>query len=581
MHRPLLLSIAFLTVVLSTPLVLADTVTDRPFFVNEGDLGDFIKSNAKIVASGILGDVSKTIELQHTWGPLAVEVPGGINWVKTGKLSCNVFTHQDLQKTAYDLMMPWQAKLFVNVFFWNTPKAGGDVADQTGEFWHLYQQVGGMDVLGWPTSVHIEAKRADGITFTVQLFEYGYIIQSASFGGPFAASRQIATKYNDLGGPDGDLGLPSSNVYDWKGLQRQDFEGGYITRKAKTREVWAKLWVAREPGGQIAFVRDGDIWVMRADGTRQKRLTTTGDCSRPIWMKDGSAVIYSRAAEPDPTICRITIKSGRYGMLTRGRNAALSPDGKWVALDRCLSDDKRLVLLHNLKTREERSLIRDASAFNRSSGPWVWGWTSGGDAVVVGGDNFTAASDAAFRLPVATGKLEYLCGGYRPQNTRMGSVVTQVHSYYRDRSGANEFLFEAAVPGPSNRQSRARRLTAWDMTEGSPRVSPSGRILAFSAADTGFVNDDRWRGKSALIIYDLAGRSSRVILERPNSESYGPIAWSPDGRWLCFCKAVYVEDEPTPRRSSLWLIKPDGTGLRKIADNASEPAWSPVPRAAP
>jgi hypothetical protein len=327
MLRRLVLFIGALATLLPSAAVLADTVTDRPFFVNEGDLGDFIKSNAKIVASGILGDVSKTIEIKHTWGPLTVKVPAGINWVTTGKFTYNVFTHEDLQKTAYDLMMPWQAKLFVNVFFWNTPKAGGDRADMTGDFWPLYQQVGGMDALGWPTSIHIQAKRADGITFTVQLFEYGYIIQSASFGGPFAVSRQIAAKYNDLGGPDGDLGIPSSNVYDSQGLQRQDFEGGYITRKERTGEVWAKLWPAGEPGGQIAFVRDGDIWVMQADGTRQKRLTTTGDCSRPIWSTDARCILYSRMGEDGSPVCRIALATGQSDQLAVGA-PAFSADGK-------------------------------------------------------------------------------------------------------------------------------------------------------------------------------------------------------------------------------------------------------------
>jgi hypothetical protein len=50
------------------------------------------------------------------------------------------------------------------------------------------------------------------------------------------------------------------------------------------------------PAGQIAFVRGGDIWVKDAGGGSARRLTTTKATEQdPAWSPDGSAIVYIRA----------------------------------------------------------------------------------------------------------------------------------------------------------------------------------------------------------------------------------------------------------------------------------------------
>jgi Tol biopolymer transport system component len=52
-------------------------------------------------------------------------------------------------------------------------------------------------------------------------------------------------------------------------------------------------------------------------------------------------------------------------------------------------------------------------------------------------------------------------------------------------------------------------------------------------------------------------------------------AWSPDGRTIAFGRGFYYDG---PDRSQLWLIQPDGTGLRQLTDlpcGAGAPSWSP------
>jgi Tol biopolymer transport system component len=48
-------------------------------------------------------------------------------------------------------------------------------------------------------------------------------------------------------------------------------------------------------GQQIAFVREGDIWMMSRDGTGQRRLTSSSRSDgSPAWSADGTTIYFSR-----------------------------------------------------------------------------------------------------------------------------------------------------------------------------------------------------------------------------------------------------------------------------------------------
>ena len=47
-------------------------------------------------------------------------------------------------------------------------------------------------------------------------------------------------------------------------------------------------------GGQdrVAFLRNGNVWLMRPDGSGQTELTSSGRCGHPGWSSDGSSLVF-------------------------------------------------------------------------------------------------------------------------------------------------------------------------------------------------------------------------------------------------------------------------------------------------
>ncbi|MDQ1557207.1 MAG: hypothetical protein QOD32_267, partial [Pyrinomonadaceae bacterium] len=79
-----------------------------------------------------------------------------------------------------------------------------------------------------------------------------------------------------------------------------------------------------------------DIWLMNADGSNQKQLTTTAGANfEPTASADGRIMVYvSKAADAAPHLWKMNLETGECAQFTNGVSELrpdISPDGRWVA----------------------------------------------------------------------------------------------------------------------------------------------------------------------------------------------------------------------------------------------------------
>lgn len=94
-------------------------------------------------------------------------------------------------------------------------------------------------------------------------------------------------------------------------------------------------------GHTIAFVREGDVWAMRADGSGQKQLTSgVGIDSRPLVAPNGHYVLFQRQATAGQPrdLYTVSVNGGLPHAIASSPNdeheASFSPDGRTIAFVR-------------------------------------------------------------------------------------------------------------------------------------------------------------------------------------------------------------------------------------------------------
>jgi Tol biopolymer transport system component len=123
-------------------------------------------------------------------------------------------------------------------------------------------------------------------------------------------------------------------------------EGGLFALKDRHLNQLTENSADTEPsfsadGHTIAFVREGDVWAMRADGSGQKQLTTGSALdSRPIVSPSGRVVVFERRASAGAPRDLLTVRvtggtpHAISGSASDEHEASFSPDGRTIAFVR-------------------------------------------------------------------------------------------------------------------------------------------------------------------------------------------------------------------------------------------------------
>ena len=213
-------------------------------------------------------------------------------------------------------------------------------------------------------------------------------------------------------------------------------------------------------GQWIAFVRGGEIWMMRRDGSGQVRVTRPQggwtDAGDPAWSPDGKTLYFFRDAKPvdkGSAIFSVAIDGSGLRRLTRLRcdyRPTASADGHFVVFGRILGD-----CIHG---------------------------DSGAVRVVT-----TATARVVRRLPFRFPSLWLYDPAWSPDERQLAYTVINADALNGGPTGPSRMCCGLYLSGLDG--SRPRRLLGRDFFVFGPAWSPDGTQLAFEL----FGNDgDIW-----------------------------------------------------------------------------------------
>ena len=306
-----------------------------------------------------------------------------------------------------------------------------------------------------------------------------------------------------------------------------------------------------EARGQIAFTREGDVWLLDLASGREERHVDDLDHDRPLaWSPDGARLVYWKHPTTGWELWSLTVETGQRKQLTPKewggcRSPAFSPDGKRIAFWRTVPPG------FWISDRDGKNPQRVSEDGHRDHAPV---WSPDGRSLA-----FVTLRSLA-RDRVATDLMLAQRGG----DTWIVRKLTAGEP--KGWSADGRWLFAECARAGSHEICRIEAATGKEQNlTRSPEhellltVSPDGGRLAFVRAGP---RKDRslWvmaaDGSNAKRLATLHGRLSAP-------------SWSGDGRFLAYVSAV-------EGRSELFTVGIDGgTPTQRTKNGAVEIAWRP------
>ena len=227
--------------------------------------------------------------------------------------------------------------------------------------------------------------------------------------------------------------------------------------------------------------QDGDfeIWVVNADGSRQRQLTDNDSMDiSPSWSPDGSQIAFVSNREGNDEIYVMNADGGDQRRLTQTFDAsesfpAWSPDGREISLDSDRDGNWEIYRMMADGSNPHR-LTKDPAD------DWLTSWSPDGSQVV-----FESKRDGNYEI------------------------------YVMNADGSHQ-----------------QRLTTNQSHDGFPAWSSDGMQIAFVS---------KRDGNYEIYTMNADGTSQQRVTDNPAEDS--DPAWSPDGEWLAFVSQRDGNDE--------------------------------------
>ena len=237
--------------------------------------------------------------------------------------------------------------------------------------------------------------------------------------------------------------------------------------------------------GQIAFNRDGKIYLANTDGTGVVQLTAGPYDGEPTWSPDGTRIAFDRSGPAAGIYVMAADGSNPVRRVDSGYNPTWSPDGQTLAY---------------------------TCQVNLNQGICAVGADEGGPGL----DTVLARR----------GYLEY--PAWSPDGTRI--------AFTSDWS-AFDFIFDIWVTSPDGSESTALRQQTWGVDAAGryrPAWSPDGKRIAFVACPWAY----RLCSSSAIAVMNADGAA---VVRIAATTGYPRPTWSPDGQAIAFASDNSIE----------------------------------------
>jgi TolB protein len=275
------------------------------------------------------------------------------------------------------------------------------------------------------------------------------------------------------------------------------------------------------------------LWVVSADGTGLRKLTTTKgprlDDMNPDWSPNGSKVAFERCQAS----CQVwTINADGRGLKRLGScnecgEPAWSPNGKSIAF-----------FHHWGGFENERSKFAEIFVMNAGGG-------------------------GIHQLTNMTNDKPFTAELHRPAWSPNGKqLVFEVLSRTGDPAKGRA-LFVVDANG-----SNLRQLTPWELNGGGKSDwSPDGKLILFSSVSPAHEK----HGNLYTIHPD--GSQLKRLTNYSEPKTVGTGSFSPDGKWIVFYRFT---SSPYP---GIFVMRANGTGVRQVTASkyAFVPDWGPAP----
>lgn len=306
-------------------------------------------------------------------------------------------------------------------------------------------------------------------------------------------------------------------------------------------------------GSQIVYTRrwtdkvndrfDSDIWIMSADGSRNRFFAKGGG---PVWSPDGKRIAYVAAGQP--ASAQIFVKwidaNDEGTQVTRldrsPANITWSPDGKWLAFNMLVPAKNPLNV--KVPARPEGAKWTEAPRMidrlnYRSDGS---GYRPEGFMHI-----FTVPSDGGSAKQLTDGEYNHNGAEWMPDGKSIVfSAVRKPDAEYL-RFGSEIYSLNLAT-----REIKA--LTDRNGPDNAPSVSPNGKYIAY----TGFDETTDTYNINKLYVMDANGANKRCLTETFDRAPDG-VMWNEAGDTVFFT----TEDKGT---NNLWSVSVAGGAPKQV-----------------